>query len=66
MDRFIVDVFWAASNRERQMIRDLLVQTRLVRNRAKPIGRGKVVRLLVTGCGLVMWFAEVREQLKSS
>lgn len=66
IDRFIVDVFWAASNRERQMIRDLLVQTRLVRNRAKPIGRGKVVRSLLTGWGMVMWFAEVREQSKSS
>lgn len=58
---FLVDFFWATANRERQMIRDLLAETRLVRNRAQPIGVGKISHALMTGWGVAVLYAEVRE-----
>ena len=47
-------------NHERQMLRDLMAETRLIRNRAKPIGVGKISRCLLTGLGITLSYARVR------
>ncbi len=54
------DLVWTTMNVERQMLRDLVAETRLIRNRAKPIGVGKVSRCLFTGLGITVLYARVR------
>ena len=60
------DLLWTTMNHERQMLRDLMAETRLIRNRAKPIGVGKVTRCLFTGLGITLLYARIRpKSLKS-
>jgi len=54
------DLLWTTMNHERQMLRDLMAETRLIRNGAKPIGVGRVSRCLFTGLGLTLFYARVR------
>ena len=53
------DLIWTTMNVERQMLRDLIAETRLIRNQAKPIGVGKVSRCLFTGLGIAVFYARV-------
>ncbi len=61
-----VDLVWTAMNSERQMLRDLIFETRLIRNRAKPIGIGKVSRCLFTGLGITIFYARVHPKSMES
>jgi uncharacterized RDD family membrane protein YckC len=60
---FFTDLLWTTMNHERQMLRELMAGTRLVRNRAKPIADGKVTRCLFTGLGLTLFYARIRPKL---
>lgn len=59
---FITDLFWVSANRERQMLRDLLAETRLIRRKAKPIGIGKTTYVMMTCLSIAVMYAEVRER----
>jgi len=58
----VTDLLWTTIEDERQMLRDLVTETRLIRNNAKPIGVGKISRCLFTGLGIIVSYARVREQ----
>ena len=60
------DLLWTTMNSERQMLRDLMAETRLIRNRAKPIGVGKVSRCLFTGLGITVFYARVHPKTMTS
>ena len=60
------DLLWTTMNSERQMLRDLMSETRLIRNRAKPIGIGKVSRCLFTGLGITVFYARVHSKSMAS
>ena len=57
----VTDLLWTTIEDERQMLRDLITETRLIRNNAKPIGVGKISRCLFTGLGIIVSYARVRE-----
>ncbi|MBS0204124.1 MAG: RDD family protein [Planctomycetes bacterium] len=59
---FIIDLFWIPANRERQMLRDLFAETRLIRRRAKPIGVGKTTYVMMTSLNIAVLYAEIRER----
>jgi uncharacterized RDD family membrane protein YckC len=58
----VTDLLWTTIEDERQMLRDLVTETRLIRNNAKPIGVGKISRCLFTGLGIIVSYARVREK----
>ena len=60
------DLIWTTMNVERQMLRDLIAETRLIRNRAKPIGVGKVSRCLFTGLGIAVFYTRVHPKTMTS
>lgn len=62
---FIIDLFWTATNRERQMLRDLLAETRLIRSRAKPIGIGKTTYVMITCLSIAVMYTEIRERIET-
>jgi hypothetical protein len=57
---FFLDVLWTTMDDERQMIRDLVAGTRLVRNNAVPIGVGKVSYSFYTILCITVLYASVR------
>jgi uncharacterized RDD family membrane protein YckC len=57
---FFADWLWTSMDDDRQMLRDLCTETRLVRNRATPIGPGRISYVLCTGIGLTVLYARVR------
>lgn len=63
---FIMDLFWTSTNGERQMLRDLLAETRLIRNKAKPIGVGKTTYAMMTCLSIAVMYTEIRERSKSN
>ncbi|MEK6262818.1 MAG: RDD family protein [Planctomycetota bacterium] len=54
------DLVWTTIDDERQMLRDLFAETRLIRNKAKPIGAGRISYPLYTAVGLTLHYASVR------
>ena len=60
------DLIWTTMNVERQMLRDLIAETRVIRNRAKPIGVGRVSRCLFTGLGIAVFYARVHPKTMTS
>lgn len=58
---FVLDLSWAAIDVNRQMLRDVIAETRLIRNKAQPTATGKVTHSLVLGLGIAIFYAEVRE-----
>ncbi|HEY4260074.1 MAG TPA: RDD family protein [Schlesneria sp.] len=59
---FFIDFFWTSTNRERQMLRDLLAETRLIRNKAQPIGVGKSIHSMMTCMSIAVMYTEIRER----
>lgn len=57
---FFIDWVWTFFEDERQMLRDLVAETRLVRNRATPIGTGRISYVFFTGLGLTLIYPRVR------
>lgn len=59
-----IDVFtdfvWTTMGDDRQMFRDVMSGTRLIRGDAKPIGYGQVNYCLWTGLGRTFFYARVR------
>lgn len=60
------DLIWTTMNDERQMLRDLIVGTRMIRHHAKPVGVGKVSRCLLTGLGITVFYAIIRPRTITS
>lgn len=62
---FIIDLFWTPTNRERQMLRDLLAETRLIRSKAEPIGIGKTTYVMMTCLSIAVLYPEIRERIEA-
>jgi len=58
---FFLDILWTTVDDERQMLRDLLSGTRLIRNNAKPIARGRIVYSFYTAFGLTLLYLSVHK-----
>ena len=56
----VTDFIWTTMGDDRQMLRDLICETRLVRNKAKPIRFGRITYCLFTGLGRTLFYARVR------
>ncbi|MDB5344548.1 MAG: signal peptide protein [Schlesneria sp.] len=63
---FILDLFWTSTNRERQMLRDLLAETRLIRSKAKPIDIGSTTYVMMTCLSIAVMYTEIRERRESN
>ena len=57
---FLTDWLWETVDDERQMLRDLFAGTRLIRNKAEPIGRGRIHYERYTALGVVLVYRQVR------
>lgn len=57
---FWIDLLWTTIDDDRQMLRDLFAETRLVRNNAQPVGIGRTSRVFYVGLGLALSYARVR------
>ena len=60
---FLLDIFWTTVDDERQMLRDLFSGTRLIRNNARPIGRGRIEYSFYTAFGLILFYPSVRRKV---
>ncbi|WP_397568684.1 RDD family protein [Schlesneria sp. T3-172] len=61
----VTDLLWTAVEDERQMLRDLVFETRLIRNKAVPTGTGRISRRFVTAMGIVISYPCVCERVKA-
>ncbi len=57
---FYLDWLWTTIDDDRQMLRDLYAETRLVRNSAAPLGTGRISYVFYTGLGLTLTYARVQ------
>ena len=60
---FWLDLLWTTVDDERQMLRDLFSGTRLIRNNARPIGRGWIEYSFYTAFGLILFYPSVRRKV---
>jgi len=63
---FFIDLLWTTVDDERSMLRDLLAETRLIRNKAKPIGRGRIVFSFYTAFGFTLLYTSVRNKVSTN
>lgn len=55
-----LDCLWPTMDDERQMLRDLFTETRLIRNSARPAAVGRVMYSLYNVSGLTLLYASIR------
>ena len=61
---FLVDFMWPTVDEERQMLRDLYCGTRIIRHRATPIAKGRIVYSFYTAMGYSLMYSSVKKEAR--